>query len=338
MPSWGEVLDELRQLQQPRSRSPHDELRRNFLRKLSEHTNRDVILYSSGWTHTHHNSPRQSIVEADLQGFMETIYGTDSDELDLILHSPGGTPASAEGIVDYMRSKFDHVRIFVPHAAMSAATMICCAADELVMGRHSFLGPIDPQITLDTPTGVRSVPAEAILTQFDQAKKEIEEDNDNLAQWTPILRQYGPGLLVECEQAVNLSEELAKTWAENYMFSSSSNPQEKAEELAESLSKWEEFKSHSRHISRSKAREFGFEVSDLEDDQELQDIVLSIYHTATHTHANTGVDKIIENQNENAFIMGGPDEDQQPSGGSSSLWTPTFNTPPSGPSQEIENS
>jgi ClpP class serine protease len=28
--------------------------------------------------------------------------------------------------------------------AMSAATMIACAADVIVMGKHSFLGPIDP--------------------------------------------------------------------------------------------------------------------------------------------------------------------------------------------------
>ena len=73
--------------------------------------------------------------------------GTD---LDLILHSPGGSIGAAEAIVSYLRSRFEHIRVVVPNLAMSAAAMISCAADELVLGEHSFLGPTDPQIPIQT--------------------------------------------------------------------------------------------------------------------------------------------------------------------------------------------
>ncbi|WP_348606958.1 SDH family Clp fold serine proteinase [Halobaculum rarum] len=266
---------------------------------------------------------------------MEAFYGLDGNELDIILHSPGGTPTAAEGVVDYLRSKYDDIRIFVPHAAMSAATMICCAADEVVMGKHSFLGPIDPQITLDTPTGLRSVPAQAILSQFNDAKMEIQEDESNLAHWTPILRQYGPGLLSECEQALNLSAELAEMWAKKYMLAGEPNAEEKADKLASTLSDWDIFKSHGRHISRDRASDFGFNVSALEDDQELQDIILSIYHIATHTHHMEDVAKIIENHEGNAYVSGLPNQGQ-PQGGSNAVrgGPSNFPIPPQGPSQE----
>ena len=87
----------------------------------------------------------------------------EGDELDLILHSPGGSPEAAEAVVSYLRSCFSHVRVIVPQLAMSAATMIACSADEVILGKHSFLGPIDPQLVLPTSLGVRMVPAQAVL-------------------------------------------------------------------------------------------------------------------------------------------------------------------------------
>ncbi|RYJ12757.1 serine protease [Halogeometricum borinquense] len=339
MPHWGGVLDELRKRQQPVEESPHDSLRREYLSDLNEKTDRDVILYSSGWTHMNAQSGQFSISDSDTHGLMQVFYGLDGSELDLILHSPGGTPTAAESLVNYLRSKFDHLRIFVPHAAMSAATMICCAADELVMGRHSSLGPIDPQLTLNTPTGIRSVPAQAILEQFQQAKEEIKQDQDNLAQWTPIIRQYGPGLLVECEQAINLSHELAEQWSREYMFSGDPNAKAKADKLAETLSDFELFKSHGRHINRDKAREYGFNVTDLEDDQELQEIILSLYHATTLTHTQTGIAKIIENHNENAFIQSlrsGESDNNHGRGGSQSGMRNPTTQPPEGPPQRTE--
>jgi hypothetical protein len=43
-------------------------------------------------------------------GFMETIHGLPGPNLDLILHSPGGSGSAAEQIVKYLRTKFDHIR------------------------------------------------------------------------------------------------------------------------------------------------------------------------------------------------------------------------------------
>ena len=133
---------------------------------------------------------------------MEALYGIPETKLDLIVHSPGGSPEAAEAIVIYLRSKFEHIRVFVPHMAMSAATMIACAADEVVMGKHSFIGPIDPQLQLQTGLGVRLVPAQAIVDQFAQAVLECQ-DATKIRAWLPMLTQYGPDLLTPVKTPIS---------------------------------------------------------------------------------------------------------------------------------------
>ncbi|WP_337461520.1 hypothetical protein [Jutongia sp.] len=77
---------------------------------------------------------------------MTCIHGMDcSKGLDLVLHTPGDSPAAAEAIVNYLRAKFGNdIRVIVPQLAMSAGTMIACSAKQIIMGKQSSLGPIDP--------------------------------------------------------------------------------------------------------------------------------------------------------------------------------------------------
>lgn len=83
-----------------------------------------------------------SLVQEDIQGFMPAMHGQSKDQLDLIIHSPGGHVEAVEQIINYLLSKYSHIRAIVPQSAMSAATMLACACDEIVMGKHSAIGPI----------------------------------------------------------------------------------------------------------------------------------------------------------------------------------------------------
>ena len=186
MPSWGGILKEIADLTQRGNPNALDMVRRKYLASQHMHSKRAVILYATNWTQPGNAPPEMiSVDEVDIQGFMEVIHGVKETSLDLILHSPGGSLAAADAVVQYLRSKFTHIRVFVPNAAMSAATMIACAAEEIFMGKHSFLGPIDPQIIMQTSLGGRSIPTQAILDQFDMARDECR-DPRNLAVWLPM--------------------------------------------------------------------------------------------------------------------------------------------------------
>ena len=302
MPIWSEILAELTNSQKQSGQTDFDGIRRKYLNKLHEHSERNIILYASDWLQKPDTPPAlTSINDEDIQALMEVSYGLEGDELDLILHSPGGSPEAAEAIVSYLRTRFSHIRVIVPQLAMSAATMITCAADEVVLGKHSFLGPTDPQLVLSTSLGIRTVPAQAILDQFDLARRECA-DPKKLSAWLPMLEQYGPHLLVQCKSVLDMSKDLVKTWLENYMFKEKDDRYAQAQNISDWLSKHENFKSHSRHISRDEAEEHGLTVLRMETEPELQDLALSIFHATTHTFSSTTAVKIIENQMGRAFI------------------------------------
>lgn len=299
MPTWGEILKEF---QQP-SNTP-DTVRRKYLQNLAQYTGRDVILYATKWTDPSGVNPDViSITEEDIQGFMEVVKGLRSANLDLIIHSPGGSPAATEAIVKYLHKKFSNLRIIIPQAAMSAGTMLACSGNRIVMGKHSFLGPIDPQFILPThiPGASRMVPAQAILDQFELAKKECR-DSQNLGSWLPLLNQYGPGLLIECKNAIALSRRLVRDWLAQYMFKGERRASYKASFIARRLAAHEDHMSHSRHLDRDDCKAMKLIIDDLEQDQVLQDLVLSVFHASTLTFTTTPVAKIIENQNGKAFI------------------------------------
>src|SRR5258707_1681007 len=83
----------------------------------------------------------------DSEDVLRAIQMTDDDvPLDLVLHTPGGLVLAALQIAKAVRDHKSKVTVFVPHYAMSGGTLIALAADEIVMCKHSVLGPIDPQL------------------------------------------------------------------------------------------------------------------------------------------------------------------------------------------------
>lgn len=303
MPTWSGILQEIIAARTVHGPAAFDHIRKKYLAELAAHTGRQTILYASQWTQAGAGvSPYLiSITLEDVQGLMEVVHGLPNQApLDLIVHSPGGSPEATEALVAYLRSKFSHIRVIVPHAAMSAATMLACASDEIMMGKHSFLGPIDPQLIISGPLGTRSEPAQAIIDQFARAQEECK-DPQLLGAWVPMLGQYGPSLLVQCENALMMAENLVAEWLRTWMLSGQPNGARRARSIARRLKNHKEFKSHSRHISRDRARGMGLVVHDLEQDQVMQDLVLSVFHATTLAFEASPVVKIIQNHQGRLF-------------------------------------
>jgi ClpP class serine protease len=83
----------------------------------------------------------------DAQSIISAIKATPREiPIDLVLHTPGGLVLAAMQIARAVEAHPAKVTVFVPIYAMSGGTLIALAADEIVMGEFSMLGPIDPQI------------------------------------------------------------------------------------------------------------------------------------------------------------------------------------------------
>lgn len=294
MPDWSEVRGQIQKAKQV-----HTIVRREYLQKLYELTGRNVIIYYSAWLQKPHlgrvPGVQLGLSDADKGGFMSAIFKMDRTKgLDLLLHTPGGDLAATESLVDYLHSMFGtNIRVFIPQLAMSAGTMIACAGREIVMGKHSSLGPIDPQ--LQNPQ-FGSMPAHGIIEEFEQAKREIAANPSSMAVWQPIIAKYSPTLIGECEKAIKWSTEIVSNWLERGMFAGDPDRKKKIKTIIGELGDHALTKAHARHISAEKARQIGLNIVDLEATPELQEAVLSIHHAATITFQETESFKLIENQ------------------------------------------
>lgn len=288
MGSWNSVFNQVQ-----RGERDLDGLRSDLIHQISEHENRNVLCYYSGWLQMDAPVQHTGIVDDDMNGLMNAVFHLDRNKgLDLILHTPGGEIAATESIVEYLRSCFTNVRAIVPQLAMSAGTMIACACDDVVMGRESSLGPTDPQL--------RGVAAGGVIEEFDRAVEQVSEAPQLAALWQCIIGQYGPTFLGDCEKAVEASRNMISRWLKEYMFVDEADAP--IDKIVDALCTHATSAMHNRHFSRTSIKSFGMKVSALEDDQTLQDLVLSLHHAFMISFSTTPAIKIIESSNGNPWI------------------------------------
>ena len=299
MPSWSELQEEFIK-HAPAKRS--DFIANKVLQSTTQIANlyeRNILYYASGFL----QKPQvpglfTSINMEDINGFMAGIHGHDFDKgLLLILHTPGGLAEAAQTIVDYLRSKFDAIDVLIPTYAMSAGTMISLGCDRIIMGRQSQLGPTDPQLIFDN----RPFSAHSIVQQFEEAKRDIAGNAIMAHAWAPVLRSFGPALLQEARKSIAYGQSLVKGWLQKYMLAERSDPAKLAEQVAEYFSS-DEHGSHGRRISRDDARGNHLEIVDLEDDQNLQEQVLTLYHLSTIAFDNGPAVKFVASSNGRLWI------------------------------------
>lgn len=92
MPNWSEVLGQIGQVRSQTldaSRKAADIVRQQYLQKLHEKTQRNIIAYYSGWL-SKPGITQADINDEDKNGFMMAVHKLDRKKgLDLILHTPG---------------------------------------------------------------------------------------------------------------------------------------------------------------------------------------------------------------------------------------------------------
>ena len=194
----------------------------------------------------------------DSEDVLRAIQMTDDDvPLDLVLHTPGGLVLAALQIAKAIGDHKAKVTVFVPHYAMSGGALIALAADEIVMCKHSILGPIDPQLGQS--------PAASLIKVVQE--KPIARINDE----TLVLADIGRKAISQLKQSA--SELLQRRL-----------PAEQASALAEKLTvgTW----THDYPIWASTARKLGMPVSTDMPDDVLE--LMTLYPQPTRMQSGSG--------------------------------------------------
>lgn len=260
MPTWTEIRQEIDRERNAGTTAAQDVVRRRKLAALEGVTQRPLVVYATDFTDA--RKARDSGGEVtmstyDKDGWAEVTERLPDGPLDLMLHSPGGSPFMAEWLVSMLRSRFEPIRAIVPHSAKSAAAMVALAADELLMDERGELGPIDPQLVFPRDQEMVASPAQAILDQFERAQGDIAGNVQKLPAWIPILRQYGPSLLEEARNAIELAQALVTGWLKSYMYKGDADGEAKASAVASWIGNHNNFKAHPRQIGIDELKEKG---------------------------------------------------------------------------------
>lgn len=160
--------------------------RKKQLRKISEIRGRDVLVFASDLSKS--KAPI-AICYEDILPFSDQLANLNGDKLDLIIETPGGSGEVADELVQLMRKKYSEIGIIIPGWAKSAGTILAMAADEILMGRTSALGPIDAQFAWQG----KQFSAGELLDGMEKIKEEVLTTGVLNKAYIPVLQGISPG-------------------------------------------------------------------------------------------------------------------------------------------------
>jgi len=142
-----------------------------------------AMMFSSTWNfnQTPSRTIAPSIGQKEELYIEEAIRSIDADNLKLLVNSPGGSVSSSYNIADMIDRGFENVEAYVPGKAKSGGTLICLAADQIVLGFNGELGPLDPQYR-DSDGDMRSV--NQGLRKFEELDQKFSTTQDQDIPYT----------------------------------------------------------------------------------------------------------------------------------------------------------
>lgn len=283
-------------------RLPFDQItaeRKKQLQRISSIRKREIIVYASDSSKG--NAPI-SIHPPDLLPFKDQLSYLKTNEIDIILETPGGIAETVEDMVELIRSKHERVGIIIPGSAKSAGTIFSMAGDEILMGNSSALGPIDAQVV----SNGKRFSADAFLDGLEKIKKEVTDTGKLNPAYIPMLQSISPGEIQHFENAQNFSKTLVTNWLSKYKFKywekhhstgkdvTQSEKEARAEEIAIKLCKHSDWLTHGRSIRIKDLTDMRLEVYDYSSETDLNDAIERYYTLLRMTFDLTGIYKIFE--------------------------------------------
>lgn len=271
--------------------------RKKQLQRISSIRNRDVIVYASN---INANAPN-SIDYSDILPFSDQLSNLKSEDIDIILETPGGLAEVVEDLVKLVRKKHRDIGIIVPGTAKSAGTIFAMGADEILMGDLSALGPIDAQIV----SNGKRFSADAFLEGLNKIRQEASSKKALELAYIPMLQNLSPGEIQHCENAQKFSKTLVTNWLKEYKFKNwnihetSQTPvteqdkEERAKEIASLLCNHSRWLTHGRSIKLRDLQNMKLSITDYSQNAELNDAITR-YYTLLQMSFETNIYKIYE--------------------------------------------
>ena len=200
---------------------------------------------------------------------LRSSYNDLKGELDVIIHSSGGDIDAAYNLACLFQ-KFAPKKLtfIVPRWAKSAATLLVCAGEEILITQIAELGPLDPQITQINPIEERveqfsplhiQTTLELIRDEFENGSKDLAEGLLKRLQFPLTLGSFIKSSEIAEQYLVRL---LKVCMAKTNKLSAS------PEDIARRLTR--EYADHGFCINMGEAKKIGLNVQELGDKNLLE--------------------------------------------------------------------
>ena len=248
------VLLEMQQAQQG-TRSRQDLIKK--IEELDPAKPRRLLLYIANTAHAGSAvNPGDTVPLGDALAPIGKV-----ENLDLVIHTFGGSGETAEKIVEMCRSHCTgEFRVVVPNMAKSAGTLIALGADRIVMGYCSELGPIDPQIPIVVGNAPQQVSAWTFIHARDVLVDKVNQATANKQSPAAHLQQLAaidPVFVTHCEQLMTFAKQVGSKWIVCRVKSKGVNAKQagrQAAKVVKFLSNVEAHITHGRLISATELK------------------------------------------------------------------------------------
>lgn len=300
------------------------------LRQMRERTGRDAILYAGALRHGDRGpSPDAVINEEDIATFGDILnklnqrdqvpdpnlsfhphphgahrefdHYTDPHramddrgqrQLDLILHSPGGTLPATQAIVRALRGRYAHIRVFVPQRAMSAAAMLACAADQIIMEGFASLSPTNPLVVVPTMGGSTMMPAHAVVDEYNELVRRLQSPEGTGEDVIAIAAQP-IGLFQDARQMISESNLTLRGWIEAYSRSPNAPEASTSQYIADWISGYYRHLGHTSVLTLADLQNHGLNADYMNRYADVQEHCMEAFYAAQVAFMLTDTVKVV---------------------------------------------
>jgi membrane-bound ClpP family serine protease len=264
------VLNELQQVQMGRER--RQKLISEF-QNIDKAKPRRLLAYIANIS-----NPNSAIQPAHIVPFADALSGFgQAENLDLMIHTMGGSGDTAEKIVEMCRKHCaGEFRVIIPNMAKSAGTLIALGADKIVMGHCSEAGPIDPQIRQSVGNSLQNISAWTFIHTRDELQEKVNEaiaKGQDPSAYLQQLASIDPVFVKHCEQLMEFAEKVGRRWITGRLVKrniAEDDAQQKAHDVIDFLSDVAQHISHGKLILAGELRAKCGETLDIEELEETQ--------------------------------------------------------------------
>jgi len=247
--------------------------RKGLYDKIEAHRGHPLIAYVTSGRQGAHGQ----ISSDAMRKFAVQLYRLpkETKKIDLLINSLGGDGLASWRLITMIREFLGHdgyITCLVPYYAFSAGTLIAVGSNEIFLHPMASLGPVDPQIIVQTQGGATQFAYEdlAAYTNFLKEEGGLTEQTEKSGLLQSLVGEIKPSVIGASKRSSMQSIVMAEKLMKLHMIGADA---QKAEIIAEKLSK--SYFSHGHALSRKEASDLGLKVS--KPDTVLEELIWQVF-------------------------------------------------------------